>query len=198
MFHCNGWAFTWAVTAAGGTHVCMRAVDPDEAWRQLRSGATTLCGAPTVLTMLANAATAAPLRTRVTAFTGGAPPTPAMLEELGGLGIDVFHLYGLTESFGPAVLCEWHPEWDELAPGERAELMARQGVGNVLGGEVLVVDTEGTGQPVAHDATEMGEILLRGDTLMAGYLDDPDATAAATWDDAWFRTGDLAVVHPDG
>ena len=198
MFHCNGWAFTWAVTAAGGTHVCMRSIDPDAAWEHLRTGITTLCGAPTVLTMLANASAASPLETRVTAFTGGAPPTPAILEEMGGLGIDVFHLYGLTESFGPAVLCEWHPEWDELPAGERAELMARQGVGNVLGGEVLVVDTEGTGEPVAHDGTEMGEILLRGDTLMAGYLDDPEATAEATWDDAWFRTGDLAVVHPDG
>ena len=196
MFHCNGWAFTWAVTAAGGTHVAMRELDPDLAWDHLRDGVTHFCGAPTVLTMLATAEGARPLDTRVRAFTGGAPPTPAMLEELGEHGIRVEHLYGLTESYGPAVLCDWHPEWDELPAAEQAELMARQGVGNVTGNGVRVVDTA-TGEDVPRDAATIGEILLRGNTMMAGYLDDEAATAAATLD-GWFRTGDLAVVHDDG
>jgi len=198
MFHCNGWAFTWAVTAAGGTHVCLPAIDPPEAWRLVRDeGVTHFCAAPTVLTMLASSPAAAQVDTGVRAFTGGAPPTPALLEELDGLGVEVVHLYGLTESFGPSVICEWHPEWDELPPRERAEVTARQGVGNVLGGGVRVVDPT-TGDDVARDEETLGEIVLRGNTLMAGYLDDPDATAAATTPDGWFRTGDLAVVHADG
>lgn len=198
QFHCNGWAFTWAVTAAGGTHVCLRELDPAAVWDELRAGTTHFCGAPTVLTMIANAENAAPLDTPVRGFTGGAPPTPAILEELGELHVEVTHLYGLTESYGPAVICDWHPGWDDLSATERAELAARQGVGNVLGGEVRVVATDGHGEDVARDGQEMGEILLRGNCLMAGYLDDPEATAEATWEGDWFRTGDLAVVHDDG
>jgi fatty-acyl-CoA synthase len=132
----------------------------------------------------------------VRAFVGGAPPTPALLEEMDELGIDVIHLYGLTESYGPAVICEWHPEWDDLPASERAELTARQGVGNVLGGEVRVVDEDGADVPA--DGESIGEILLRGNCLMGGYFEDREATAEATTGDGWFRTGDLAVVQQDG
>ncbi len=198
MFHCNGWAFTWAVTAAGGTHVCLPELDAAEAWRLVHDeGVTHFCAAPTVLTMLGASEVARPVDGRtVRAFVGGAPPTPALLEEMDALGIDVTHLYGLTESYGPATICQWHPEWDDLPASERAELTARQGVSTVLGGGTRVVDESGADVP--RDGETVGEILLRGNALMAGYFQDPEATADATFEERWFRTGDLAVVQADG
>jgi fatty-acyl-CoA synthase len=200
MFHCDGWCFPWAVTAAGGTHVCLRAIDPEEIWRLLRTeGVTHFCAAPTVLTMIAGTTTAdagPELDRRVTVATGGAPPSPTLLSRMSALGMDVTHLYGLTETYGPAVVNDWHPEWDELGGDERARLQARQGVGNVVAARLRVID-EVTGHDVPSDGESMGELVLRGNDVMLGYYRDPAATAEV---DAlgWFRTGDLGVVHPDG
>ncbi|MEV0089069.1 acyl--CoA ligase family protein [Saccharopolyspora sp. NPDC050642] len=197
MFHTNGWCFPWAVTAAGGVHHCLRKADAAGIWRAIRAdGVTHFCAAPTVLAMLADhpeAARPAPRPVRV--FAGGAPPWPALLERMTELGIDIRHLYGLTETFGPAVVCEWQPEWDEAAGDERARLVARQGIANVIAEPLRVVDAEGRDVPA--DGLTTGEILLRGNDVMLGYYRDEAATAAATLD-GWFRSGDLGVRHPDG
>ncbi|HEX4817328.1 MAG TPA: acyl--CoA ligase family protein [Nonomuraea sp.] len=196
MFHCNGWCFPWAVTAAGGTHVCLPRIDPAEVWRLIRAERVThLEGAPTVLSMLAYAADAAPLERTVRVATGGAPPSPAILRRMAGLGFDVIHLYGLTETFGPAMICDWRPEWDGLGEAEQARLRARQGVGNMISCAARVVDA--TGADVPADGVTVGEIALRGNNVMLGYFKDPEATSEAA-PDGWFRTGDLGVLHPDG
>ncbi|MCK2215833.1 AMP-binding protein [Actinomadura sp. ATCC 31491] len=196
MFHCNGWCFPWAVTAAAGTHVCLPRPDPAEVWRLLRAeGVTHLEGAPTVLSMIAYAPDAAPLERTVRVSTGGAPPSPAILRRMSGLGFDVIHLYGLTETFGPAMICDWRPEWDALTGEQQARLKARQGVGNLISCTARVVAKDGTEVPA--DGVTVGEIALRGNNVMLGYFRDPEATAAAA-PDGWFRTGDLGVRHPDG
>jgi fatty-acyl-CoA synthase len=197
MFHCNGWCFPWAVTAAAATHVCLPKVEPSAVWRLIREeGVTHLNGAPTVLSMLAYAPEAAPLDgPPVRVATGGAPPSPAILRRMGELGFDVTHLYGLTETFGPVMICDWRPEWNGLDAGEQARLKARQGVGNMISCRARVIGPDGADVPA--DAITVGEIALRGNNVMLGYLDDPEATAAAA-PDGWFRTGDLGVLHPDG
>ena len=197
MFHCNGWCFPWAVTAAGATHVCLRAIDTGEIWRHLRRGVTHFSAAPTVLTMIAEdpAAQEGPLARAVEATTGGAPPTPSLLGRLSALNIRTTHLYGLTETFGPSMVNQWQPEWDGLTATEQSRLLARQGIPNIVGGPVLVLDK--TGRTVNADGDQVGELNLRGNTLMLGYYQDEPATEAAE-NDGWFRTGDLAVVHPDG
>ncbi|MFG1923129.1 AMP-binding protein [Cryptosporangium sp. NPDC048952] len=196
MFHCNGWCFPWAVTAAAATHVCLPKVDPAIAWDLIRTeGVTHLEGAPTVLSMLGHAPQATPLPHPVRLATGGAPPTPTILRHMEGLGFDVTHLYGLTETYGPAMICDWRPEWNSADADTRARLKARQGVGNLIACTPRVVRTDGSDVPA--DGTTVGEIALRGNNLMLGYLDDPEATAAAA-PDGWFRTGDLGVIHPDG
>jgi len=196
MFHCNGWCFPWAVTAAAGTHLCLPRLDTRAIWRHLReSGVTHLCAAPTVLTMTAWAPEAAPLDRPVRIATGGAPPTPALLERLAGLGMDVTHLYGLTETYGPSVICDWRSDWSALPIAEQARIKARQGVANVIGEPIRVVD--GHGGDVAADAQTMGEITIRGNNVMLGYYLDAEATRASC-PDGWFRTGDLGVMHPDG
>jgi fatty-acyl-CoA synthase len=199
MFHCDGWCFTWAVTAAGGTHVCLRAVDPAEIWRLLREeGVTHFSAAPTVLTMIANAPEAQagpPLGTTVRVQTGGAPPTPTLLARMAGLRMEVTHLYGLTETFGPIAVNQWQPQWDELSPEDRAARKARQGVGNVIAERLRVVDE--TGADVPADGETMGEIVVRGNDVMLGYYRDEQATAEVDLK-GWLRTGDLAVRHPDG
>jgi len=194
MFHCNGWCFTWAVTAAGGTHLCLPRVDPDEIWRLIRAeGVTHLNAAPTVLSALAYHPEARPAALRI--CTGGAPPSPTLLVRLAELGMKVTHLYGLTETFGPVMVCEWHPEWDELPAERQAVLKARQGVGNVVSCEARVLGPEGLEVP--PDAATLGEIALRGNNVMLGYFRAPEATEQAA-PDGWFRTGDLGVLHPDG
>jgi fatty-acyl-CoA synthase len=196
MFHTNGWCFPWAVTAAGAVHVCLRAVVPEVVWQKLRDESVThFCAAPTVLTSLAAAEQAAPLERRVRAMTGGAPPSPSLLRRMGELNIEVLHLYGLTETFGPAVLCDWRPEWDEGTAEERAERLARQGVGNVIAERVRVVDEAGADVPA--DGQTLGQVAVRGNNVMLGYYRDAEATRAAA-PDGWFRTGDLGVMHPDG
>jgi len=199
MFHCDGWCFTWGVTAAGATHVCLRKADPALAWSMMCDhGITHLSGAPTVLTMIAEAAAAVPHRRPsrpVHANTGGAPPSPALLARLAKLDIKVTHLYGLTESYGPVMICEWQPEWSAESLEQQARLNARQGIGNVVTGGVDVFD--GDGHPVPWDAKTMGEIVLRGNNTMLGYYRDEAATRAATIN-GWFRTGDLGVRYPDG
>ncbi|MBC2637574.1 MULTISPECIES: acyl--CoA ligase family protein [unclassified Rhodococcus (in: high G+C Gram-positive bacteria)] len=198
MFHCNGWCFPWAVTAAAATHICLPKVDPTEIWRLVREeGVTHLSGAPTVLAMIAHAKDATPLPkgrpVRIT--TGGAPPSPAILRRMAKLGFEVTHLYGLTETYGPAMLCDWRPEWDDLDLDAQSRLKARQGVGNMISCTVRVIAEDGSDVPA--DGTTTGQIALRGNNLMLGYLHDPEATLNAV-PDGWFRTGDLGVVHRDG
>jgi fatty-acyl-CoA synthase len=196
MFHCNGWCFPWAVTAAGATHVCLPRVEPALVWQLIRQeGVTHLNGAPTVLSMLAYAPEAAPLPSPVKVATGGAPPSPAILRRMDELGFDVTHLYGLTETFGPVMICDWRPEWNTLDAATQARLKARQGVGNMISCRARVVTEDASDVPA--DGATMGEIALRGNNLMLGYLKDPEATSAAV-PDGWFRTGDLGVRHPDG
>lgn len=196
MFHCNGWSFPWAATAAGATHVCLRRLDPAEVWRAIAAEEVTcFCAAPTVLSMVAGAPEARPVDRPVRVLTGGAPPTPAIIRRMEHLGIAVHHLYGLTETFGPIMVNDWHAEWDDLDERRQAELLARQGVGNVIAVPPRVVDPQGRDVPA--DGVTTGEIAVRGNDVMLGYLKDPEATAAAV-PDGWFRTGDLGVRHPDG
>ncbi|GCD90011.1 acyl--CoA ligase family protein [Nocardioides sp. LS1] len=198
MFHCNGWCLTWGVTAVGGTHVCLRAIDPERIWSLLRTeGVTHFSAAPTVLTMIAAASGAdgPALTQRVAVQTGGSPPSPTLLARLDRLGMDVTHLYGLTETFGPIGINEWQPAWDAFDADAKSRLRARQGVGNVIAEPLRVADDRGIDVP--RDGATVGEILARGNDLMLGYYRDDEATAAVTLA-GWFRTGDLAVHHPDG
>ena len=196
MFHCNGWCFTWGVTAAGGTHLCLRKLDAGAIWQHLRnSGVTQLCAAPTVLIMLAWHESAKALPHTVNIATGGAPPTPALLARMAELNINMTHLYGLTETFGPAVLCEWRKDWDAWPADQQAQIKARQGVGNVIAQTLRVVDSDG--KDVPRDGDTLGEIALRGNNVMLGYYRDDEATNKAA-PDGWFRTGDLAIMHADG
>lgn len=199
MFHCNGWCFTWAVGAAGGTHVCLRAIDPTEIWRLLRDeGITHFSGAPTVLTMISSApeATGGPALTRrINVNTGGAPPSPTLLLRMSDRSLDVTHLYGLTETFGPLAINEWQPQWSERSPDEQSVLRARQGVANVVADRVRVVTAEG--HDVEADGIAMGELVTRGNVVMLGYYRDSEATERAEID-GWMRTGDVGVMHGDG
>jgi fatty-acyl-CoA synthase len=198
MFHTNGWCFPWAVTAAGATHVALRKVEPERIWKAIRNeGVTHLCAAPTVLSGLATGpwAEQGAADPRVWVATGGAPPSPALLGRMDELGFDVTHLYGLTETYGPAAICEWKPEWDDLDGDEQARLKARQGVANLVSLPLRVLGEDGSDVPA--DGESVGEVALRGNNVMLGYYKDEESTAEA---DAggWFRTGDVAVMHPDG
>ena len=199
MFHCNGWTYTWAVTAVGGTHVCLRKVDPALIFPAIaRHRVTHLCGAPIVLNLLVHAPAEARARFDhvVEVATGGAAPPSAVIEAMERMGFRVTHLYGLTESYGPATLCAWQDEWSGLDLPSRARLMARQGVRYPTLEDLQVADP-GTHEPVPRDGRTLGEVMLRGNTLMKGYLANPRATAAA-FREGWYHTGDLAVWHPDG
>jgi fatty-acyl-CoA synthase len=198
MFHCNGWTYTWAVTAAGGTHVCLRRVDPAQVFTAIRDHRVThLCGAPIVLNMLVHAPAEAKIRFEhvVEVATGGAAPPSAVIEAMEKMGFRVTHLYGLTESYGPATLCAAQESWRELALSDRARKMARQGVPMPALAQLIVADPE-THMPVPCDGTTLGEVMLRGNTVMKGYLRNEAATVAA-FRAGWFHTGDLAVWHPD-
>jgi len=195
MFHCNGWCFPWAVAAASGTHVCLRAVRGPAMWSLIREhGVTHMCGAPIVLQTLVND----PARVGGTGLvfgTAGASPPEAVLAAADAAGVTVRHIYGLTECYGPSVVNEWHPEHDALPAPERAALMARQGVRYVTLEAFDVLDADD--RPVPADGTTMGEVVMRGNTVMKGYLKDAAATEKA-FAGGWFRTGDLGVRHPDG
>jgi fatty-acyl-CoA synthase len=199
MFHANGWTYTWIITAIGGRHVCLRKVDPAAVFRLIaEEGVTFLCAAPTVLIALANAPDAlkegVPRGVRV--FTAGAPPAAATIQRIEeGLGWTVTQLYGLTETSPFMTISEVRPEHSALAPLERARQKSRQGVEQITAGEVRVID--GTGAEVPPDGETQGEIVVRGNVVMAGYYNDSDATAAVMGD-GWFHSGDAAVVHPDG
>jgi len=177
-------------------HVCMAQIDPATVWPLLAGGgATHLCSAPTVITMLLEAAEAAPAAHPVQVFVGGAPPAPALLERAGRLNLAITHLYGLTETYGPIAVCAWNPDWDDVGPAEQARLRARQGVATVVSERLRVVDSAMADVP--RDGTTLGEIVMRGDNVMAGYYRDVEATRQA-FAGGWFHSGDLGVVHPDG
>ncbi len=196
MFHCNGWCTPWAVTAIGGTHVCLREVRGDAIWQQLREhGVTHLNAAPTVVSTILNADTAGPVPRPVLITTAGAPPSPTTIAEMERMGFTVVHVYGLTETYGPITFCQFQPQWADLTIEQRAALQARQGVGMVTSGGVRVVDEEMADVPA--DGQTMGEIVMRGNTVMAGYYLDPEATAEA-FRGGWFHSGDLGVMYPDG
>jgi fatty-acyl-CoA synthase len=198
MFHCNGWTYTWAVTAAGGTHVCLRRVDPAPVYDAIaRHRVTHLCGAPIVLNLLVHAPAEArqPFDHVVEVATGGAAPPSAIIAGMEALGFRVTHLYGLTETYGPATFCAWQEEWSALPLSERALMMARQGVAMPTLASLMVGDVD-SGAPVPRDGTTLGEVMVRGNTVMKGYLGNAAATDKA-FAGGWFHTGDLAVWHPD-
>ncbi|MEC7396164.1 MAG: acyl-CoA synthetase [Pseudomonadota bacterium] len=200
MFHCNGWTYTWAVTAACGTHVCLRAVDPALIFPMIEEHKVThMCGAPIVLTMLIHA----PRKTQrsfdhgpIEIATGGAAPPSAVIEGMEKMGFRVTHLYGMTDSYGPSTLCAWQSDWDDLEGDARAAVMARQGVNYVTLEDQTVMDSE-TMQPVPADGETIGQLMLRGNTVMRGYLKNPKTTKE-TLSGGWLHTGDLAVMHEDG
>jgi len=199
MFHCNGWTYTWGVTAVAGTHVCLRRVEPAPIFAAIAEHRVThLCGAPIVLNMLVHAPESAKRRFDhvVEAATGGAAPPSSVIEAMQRMGFRVTHLYGLTESYGPSTVCAWQEEWDALPSAERAAHMARQGVQYLTLDRQRVVDPA-TLRDVPADGATIGELMLRSNTLMKGYLANPAATAEA-FAGGWFHTGDLAVMHADG
>ena len=196
MFHCNGWCFTWGVTALGGTHVCLRRVEPGRVWELIdREGVTHYCGAPTVQIGIVNDPKAHPLTRPVTAAVAGAPPSPTLLARMKELGFHPVHVYGLTETYGPHTVCAWNAEWDRRPAGEQAQLAARQGQGYVVADLVRVVDEHMHDVPM--DGETLGEVVMRGNNVMKGYFEQPDATAEA-FRGGWFHSGDIAVWHPDG
>ncbi len=196
MFHCNGWCTTWGVTAIGGTHVCLPLIDPAAIWSLIDSqGVTHFNAAPTVLISLVNAPEAHPFPRPVTITTGGAPPSPTLVEALEELGAEIVHLYGLTETYGPHTVCELQPGVEDMPVTERAAFMARQGVSYIIADPIRVVDDEM--QNVATDATAMGEVVMRGNNVMKGYFESPEATGEA-FRGGFFHSGDIAVWHPDG
>ena len=199
MFHCNGWTYTWGVTAAGGTHVCLRAVDPALIFSLIEEhGVTHMCGAPVVLNLLLHAPDSVKRRFAhiVEVATGGAAPPSAVIEGMSEMGFNVTHLYGLTETYGPATVCAWQEAWDDLDMEGRAGRMARQGVPYHTMHAMMVADGE-TMAETPRDGETIGELMLRGNTVMRGYLKNPAATEEA-FRGGWFHTGDLAVRHPDG
>jgi fatty-acyl-CoA synthase len=199
MFHCNGWCFPGTVCAVAGTHVCLRAVRGAALWALMAEhGVTHMCGAPVVMATLLDtpAGEKRPLRHQVQFVVAGAPPPEAVLAAMREAGFAVLHVYGLTEVYGPAVVNEWNPAWDSLPAAEQARLMARQGV-RYLALEGLDVMDPGTMAPVPADGATLGEVMMRGNVVMKGYLKDEAATRAA-FAGGWFHTGDLAVRHPDG
>jgi fatty-acyl-CoA synthase len=199
MFHCNGWIFPYAVTAAGATHVCLRKVDPKKILELIETERVThLCGAPTVWIMLANDPSAKPFKHKVHITTAGAPPSPTIIKQMEALGATMTHVYGLTETYGPITVCEWKsPQWDSADESECARLKSRQGVAMLTmdAHDVRVVDSELNDVPA--DGKTQGEIVMRGNNVMKGYYNDPEATARA-FAGGWFHSGDVAVMQPDG
>ncbi len=200
MFHCNGWCFPWTITSLGGTHVCLRRADAPSILAAISAERVThLCGAPIILNMLAQTPDAAWPDfggVIVKIMTAGASPPAAVIEAIEARGFHVTHVYGLTEVYGPVTLCAWQDEWDALPAPDRARIKARQGVPYHSLDGLMVADPV-TLAPVPRDGATMGEVLMRGNPVMKGYLKNPTATAEA-FAGGWFHTGDLGVCHPDG
>ena len=198
MFHCNGWCYTWGVTAVGATHVCLRRVEPEEVYRLIQEeGVTHMCCAPTVLTSLYSYPDAKnQALSGVTIMTAGAPPAPQVIRSIEGMGAFIHHAYGLTETYGPHTICAIQPDWEELPVEERARLKSRQGVSFIVAEPGLrVVDEQMENVP--RNGETMGEVVMRGNNVMTGYFNDEEASANA-FQGGWFHSGDLAVWHPDG
>ena len=196
MFHCNGWCFTWGVTVVAGTHVCLRKVDPGRIWELFASeGVTHYNGAPTVHIGVVNHPAASRLERQVTVTVAGAPPSPTLLGQLDALNFRPIHVYGLTETYGPHTVRDWHDGWAELPADERAALLARQGQEYVIADPIRVVDEQMADVP--RDGATLGEVVMRGNNVMKGYFDQPEATEEA-FRGGWFHSGDIAVWHPDG
>ena len=199
MFHCNGWCFPWTIAALNGTSICLRSVSDVSIFDAIkRNGVTHMCGAPIVLNLIANADEELKqgIENQVSVMTAGSAPPPTVLEAMARLNFNVTHTYGLTEVYGPAVVCSWHEDWDQLPMREQAELKARQGVRYTMLEQLIVVDPE-TLEPVPMDGQTIGEVMFRGNVVMKGYLKNPTATAQA-FAGGYFHSGDLAVCHPDG
>ncbi len=199
MFHCNGWCFPWTLSAIIGTHVCLRQVRADKIWQSLvEHRVTHLCGAPIVMSLLVSDPDKAQytLPHEVQFFTAAAPPPEKLLSQMKEAGFNITHLYGLTETYGPAVVNDWHREWDTLDSATQASLKARQGVRYLPLEQLDVLDPE-TMQAVTRDGETLGEVMFRGNVVMKGYFKNKDATDAA-FEGGWFHSGDLGVIHPDG
>jgi fatty-acyl-CoA synthase len=199
MFHCNGWCFPWTVTALNGTHVCLRKVDAAAIFNAIADhGVTHLCGAPIVMNLLINAdpKVKRDFGRTVELMTAAAPPPAPVIEKMERMGFHITHVYGLTEVYGPAVVCDWHDEWSGLPIEEQARLKSRQGVRYPVLDGLMVADPK-TLAPVPADGQTMGEVFFRGNIVMRGYLKNPTATDEA-FKDGWFHSGDLGVLHPDG
>ncbi len=199
MFHCNGWCFTWGVTAIGGTNVCLRRVVPEEIYRLIEEeGVSHLCAAPTVLIAMAGypGAKECRMKTTLNVITAGAPPAPTVIKNMESIGAVVTQVYGLTEVYGPHSVCEWQREWDSLDADERARIKARQGVPYITAEFMAVVNPADMTEVPADGAT-MGEIVMRGNNVMIGYYKQPEESKEA-FRGGWFHSGDLAVRHPNG
>jgi fatty-acyl-CoA synthase len=199
MFHCNGWCFPWTITLQAGTHVCLRRVEATAMYSAIADyGVTHLCGAPIVMNMLIHAKPEErrPLPHKVELMTAAAPPPAAVIQAMEAQGFSITHVYGLTEVYGPVVYCAWKTEWDALPVEERARLKARQGVRYQLQAGLMVADPD-TLEPVPADGKTLGEVFIRGNITMLGYLKNPEATEKA-FAGGWFHTGDLAVLDADG
>ena len=201
MFHCNGWCTPWALTAVAGTHVNLRAVRGDDIWRLIdHAGVTHMAGAPTVLSIMRESALAHRLAQPLTVTTAGAPPSPTIIAAFAELNTTVVHVYGLTETYGPYTVCEEQDSWHTLPVAERSRLMARQGIGMITSDSARVVASYGKSETlvdVPADGVTMGEIVMRGNTVMKEYFRDPAATEEA-FRGGWFHSGDLGVRYPDG
>ncbi|MCI4663526.1 MAG: AMP-binding protein [Neomegalonema sp.] len=199
MFHCNGWCFPWTITMLAGTHVCLRRISRESIFGAIQEhGVTHLCGAPIIMGMMTEALTdgVKPFEPRISMMTAAAPPPAAVIARMESLGVDITHVYGLTEVYGPAVVCAWDPGWDNQPLEERARLKARQGVPYETQEDLMIADPA-TMAPTPWDGETLGEAFMRGNIVMMGYYKQPEATQEA-FSGGWFRTGDLGVVHPDG
>ena len=199
MFHCNGWCFTWGITAVGARHICLPEVNAERAVKLIQDeGVTHLCGAPIVVRTLTEYCSSHGIRFQngLKMAIAAAPPPPAVIRAAEAIGIELTHVYGLTETYGPHSVCAWHKDWDDVALEDRALLKARQGVPYaVFGTDMRVVDEEMRDVPA--DGLKVGEVVMRGNNVMLGYYREPEATATA-FRGGWFHSGDLAVMHADG
>ncbi|MCB1692742.1 MAG: acyl-CoA synthetase [Pseudomonadales bacterium] len=199
MFHCNGWCFPWTLAATVGTTLCLRHVREQAVYEAFRNqGVTHFCGAPIVLNTLINAPddVKAGVRSGIKVMTAGAAPPAAVIQGMEKMGFEVTQVYGLTETYGPMVVSAWRSQWDDVSADERARLKSRQGIASIMAGAMMVGDPE-TLAPVPADGKTQGEVFMRGNIVMKGYLKNPQTTAES-FDGGWFHSGDLAVCHPDG